>query len=40
MLKNYTFKVFFGAVVSDGNLNEILKTKNYSTLQDFFLGQG
>lgn len=30
----------FGAVVSDGNLNEILKTKNYSTLQDFFLGQG
>ena len=30
----------FGTVVSDGNLNEILKTKNYSTLQDFFLGQG
>ena len=30
----------FGTVVSDGNLNEILNTKNYSTLQDFFLGQG
>lgn len=30
----------FGTVVSDGNLNEILKTKNYSSLQDFFLGQG
>ena len=30
----------YGTVVSDGNLNEILKTKNYSTLQDFFLGQG
>ena len=30
----------YGTVVSDGNLNEILKSKNYSTLQDFFLGQG
>ena len=30
----------FGTVVSDGNLNEILNAKNYSTLQDFFLGQG
>jgi ABC-2 type transport system ATP-binding protein len=30
----------FGTVVSDGNLDEILNTKNYSTLQDFFLGQG
>ena len=30
----------FGTVVSDGNLYEILNTKNYSTLQDFFLGQG
>ena len=30
----------FGTVVSDGNLNEILKTKDYSSLQDFFLGQG
>jgi ABC-2 type transport system ATP-binding protein len=29
-----------GRIASNGNLNELLKTNNYSSLKDFFLGQG
>ena len=29
-----------GKIASDGNLNELLKINNYSSLKDFFLGQG
>ena len=29
-----------GKIASNGNLNELLKINNYSSLKDFFLGQG
>ena len=29
-----------GKIASNGNLNDLLKTNNYSSLKDFFLGQG
>ena len=29
-----------GKIASNGNLNDLLKSNNYSSLQEFFLGQG